>query len=55
MKKFVRCGQLFTGREDEAEAEQTLVFDEEGVIDYVGLEAPRRAVIAPLAPVSAPP
>jgi imidazolonepropionase-like amidohydrolase len=45
MKTFVRCGQLFTGREDEAEAEQTLVFDEAGDIDYVGAEAeaPRRA------------
>ncbi len=45
MKTFVRCGQLFTGREDEAEAKQTLVFDPEGVIEYAGPEddATRRA------------
>src|SRR5271156_1548458 len=44
MKTFVHCGQLFTGREDEAQAKQTLVFDEAGVVDYVGAEgdAPRR-------------
>jgi len=45
MKTFVHCGQLFTGREDEARAAQTLVFDAPGVLDYVGAEegAPRRA------------
>src|SRR5690349_5506144 len=44
MKTFVRCGQLFTGREDEARADEILVFDERGVLDYVGPEAaaPRR-------------
>jgi imidazolonepropionase-like amidohydrolase len=44
MKTFVRCGQLFTGREDNAEAKQTLVFDEAGTIEYAGAEAdaPRR-------------
>ncbi len=44
MKTFVQCGQLFTGREDEAEAKQTLVFDDAGMIEYVGVEgdAPRR-------------
>jgi len=45
MKTFVRCGQLFTGCEDEAEAGRMLVFDQEGVLDYVGAEqaAPRPA------------
>jgi len=45
MKTFVRCGQIFTGREDDARRDEILVFDEEGVLDYVGLEAgsPRRA------------
>jgi imidazolonepropionase-like amidohydrolase len=45
MKTFVRCGRLFTGREDEARAGETLVFDEEGVILHVGADAgaPRRA------------
>src|SRR5215472_5726462 len=45
MKTFVRCGQLFTGRDDEARRDEILVFDEEGVLDYVGSEAgsPRRA------------
>ena len=45
METFVRCGHLFTGREDEARAGETLVFDERGTLDYVGPEkgAPRRA------------
>ena len=45
MKTFVRCGHLFTGKEDEARAGETLVFDERGTLDYVGPEknAPRRA------------
>jgi imidazolonepropionase-like amidohydrolase len=45
MKTFVRCGQLFTGSDDEAAAKQTMVYDEDGVIAYVGAEpdAPRRA------------
>ena len=45
MKTFVRCGQIFTGREDDARRDEILVFDEEGVLDYVGPEAgsPRRA------------
>src|SRR5205085_11389476 len=45
MKTFVRCGQLFTGREDEARAGDNLIFDERGMLDYVGPEAgsPRRA------------
>src|SRR6476646_404341 len=45
MKTFVRCGQLFTGREDEAGAREILIFDERGMLDYVGPEAasPRRA------------
>ena len=44
MKTFVRCGQLFTGREDGARRDEIFVFDEEGVLDYVGPEAgsPRR-------------
>jgi imidazolonepropionase-like amidohydrolase len=45
MKTFVRCGQLFTGRDDDAVAGQTMVFDEAGVIEYVGADgnAPLRA------------
>src|SRR6202011_2209875 len=45
MKTFVRCGHLFTGHEDDARAGETLVFDEGGMLDYVGPEkgAPRRA------------
>lgn len=44
MKTFVSCGQLFTGRMDDALPGQTLVFDMQGVLDYVGPEAgaPRR-------------
>jgi imidazolonepropionase-like amidohydrolase len=44
MKTFIRCGELFTGHEDEARANETLVFDEDGVILYVGpeVDAPRR-------------
>ena len=46
MKTLVRCGQLFTGRDDDAVAGQTMVFDEAGVIEYVGAEAdaPRRII-----------
>jgi len=45
MKTFVRCGQLFTGREDAARAGEIMVFDERGMITYAGTEvaAPRRA------------
>ncbi len=45
MNTFVRCGQLFTGREDEARRGEVLVFDAKGVLLYVGPEAkaPRRA------------
>jgi imidazolonepropionase-like amidohydrolase len=45
MNTFVRCGQLFTGAEDEARAGEMLVFDGEGRLSYVGPEAgaPRRA------------
>ena len=45
MKTFVRCGHLFTGREDDARPRRHLVFDERGVIEYTGpeTEAPRRA------------
>jgi imidazolonepropionase-like amidohydrolase len=39
MTTHVRCGQLFTGREDEAETEQTLVFDADGILTYVGADA----------------
>jgi imidazolonepropionase-like amidohydrolase len=44
MRTFVRCGQLFTGREDEPRRGEMLVFDEEGMLDYVGPDAgaPRR-------------
>src|SRR5690349_5226002 len=45
MTTFVRCGNLFTGREDEAQAGGTLVFDRDGRLSYAGPEAgaPRRA------------
>src|SRR5712672_3928435 len=44
MNTFVRCGSLFTGREDEAQPGGTLVFDGEGRLLYAGAEAgaPRR-------------
>jgi imidazolonepropionase-like amidohydrolase len=45
MKTFVRCGHLFTGREDDARAGEMLAFDERGMLGYVGPEAgaPQRA------------
>src|SRR5258708_1262631 len=45
MNTFVRCGSLFTGREDEAQQGGGLVFDGEGRLLYAGAEAgaPRRA------------
>src|SRR5580692_7083275 len=45
MRTFVRCGQLFSGREDDARKGEMLVFDQQGVIEYAGPEAasPRRA------------
>jgi imidazolonepropionase-like amidohydrolase len=39
MKTFVCCGQLFTGRTDDALPGQTLVFDAAGLLEYVGDEA----------------
>jgi imidazolonepropionase-like amidohydrolase len=36
MKTFVRCGQLFTGREDEALKGATLVYDQTGRLTYAG-------------------
>jgi len=42
MKTFVRCGHLFTGQEDDARAGETLLFDEHGMLDYVGPEKGRR-------------
>src|SRR5262249_26459149 len=39
MKTFVRCGQLFTGQEDEALKDGALVYDEAGEILYAGPEA----------------
>src|SRR4030088_1786019 len=44
MNTFVRCGSLFTGREDEAQQGGALVFDGEGRLLYAGAEAgaPRR-------------
>ena len=36
MKTFVRCGQLFTGREDEAQKKAALVYDEAGRLLYAG-------------------
>src|SRR5262245_6871784 len=45
MKTFVRCGSLFTGREDEPRKGEVLVFDGAGQLLHVGAEAnaPRRA------------
>jgi imidazolonepropionase-like amidohydrolase len=45
MNTFVRCGSLFTGRDDEARDGDCLVHDAAGEILYVGPEAkaPRRA------------
>src|SRR5690348_16482528 len=45
MNTFVRCGSLFIGREDEAQAGGVLVFDRDGRLSYAGPEAgaPRRA------------
>ena len=45
MRTFVRCGQLFSGREDDARKGEILVFDHAGVVEYAGAEpgAPRRA------------
>ena len=44
MKTFVRCGHLFTGRENDARKDEVLVFDAAGVVEYAGAEAkaPRR-------------
>src|SRR5689334_9906686 len=44
MNTFVRCGSLFTGREDEAQPGGVLVLDDAGRIVYAGPEAgaPRR-------------
>src|SRR5262245_27100328 len=44
MKTFVRCGQLFTGRDDEAVKNAAFVYDEDGRIVYAGKEkgAPQR-------------
>ena len=39
MNTFVRCGQLFTGTDDEAIRDGVLVFDGEGWIAYAGEEA----------------
>src|SRR5437870_8892878 len=39
MNTFVRCGNLFTGKEDEAQAAAALVFDGEGRLLYAGAEA----------------
>src|SRR5580700_6867743 len=36
MKTFVRCGQLFTGEDDEATKGGVLAFDAEGRITYAG-------------------
>ena len=39
MKTFVRCGQLFTGQEDEAQKNAALVYDAAGRLLYAGAEA----------------
>ena len=38
-KTFVRCGQLFTGRDDKAVKNAALVYDEAGRLTYAGKEA----------------
>ena len=45
MKTFVRCGQMFTGREDDARTGETLVFNDEGgsTMSAPRPNAPRRA------------
>jgi imidazolonepropionase-like amidohydrolase len=45
MKTVVRCGQLFTGAEDEPRRGEVIVYDGEGRLVFVGPEAkaPRRA------------
>src|SRR6201988_2632145 len=45
MRTFDRCGQLFSGREDDARRGEILFFAHEGVVAYAGAEAgaPRRA------------
>jgi imidazolonepropionase-like amidohydrolase len=45
MNTFVRCGQLFTGDEDEARPGEVLIYNDGGRLSYVGPEekAPRRA------------
>ena len=50
MKTFARCGQLFTGREDEARHDGMLVFDERGVLEFVGPteRAPKAAAGEPV-------
>mgnify|MGYP001555399980 CR=1 FL=1 len=44
MKTFVRCGQLFTGEDDDAVKGGVLAFDADGRITYAGPEkgAPKR-------------
>ncbi|HVH79393.1 MAG TPA: amidohydrolase family protein, partial [Stellaceae bacterium] len=44
MKTFVRCGQLFTGQDDEPQKDAVLVYDKDGRLTYVGEEkgAPKR-------------
>ncbi|HZK89131.1 MAG TPA: amidohydrolase family protein [Stellaceae bacterium] len=39
MTTFVRCGQLFTGQEDEARTDAALVYDDGGQLLYAGPEA----------------
>ena len=45
MKTHVRCGTLFTANDGEARSAQTLVFDSQGVLEFVGAteQAPRAA------------
>lgn len=45
MRTYVRCGELFSGHEDDTRKGEILVFDRQGVIEYAGAEAgsPRRA------------
>ena len=45
MTTHVRCGTLFTSRDDKAKAKQTLVYDARGALSYVGptADAPKPA------------
>ena len=47
MTTFVRCGQLFTGRENAARRDCTLVVGDDGLISYAGPTAGARTSRSP--------